>query len=182
MARSISDAWQHASVLIPLRFPLRRTPREVSADPMSPWHVSALLSTAIETATLAARLLPSSSSGPQPTLDSMASSLNIQGNHTISTLQMSIGDNRATRSHSAKNSLDMELSSVIETQESARVNSENHVYAQTLAQRSVSRGNEEQDLVYHSLFSNDEEAPMPPPTNRFVHRLSDRQYILCATY
>lgn len=57
-------------------------------DPGSPWHVSGLFSTALETMTLPSRLR--SRNGQRETLDQLASAINVNGNQNIAKLQMSI--------------------------------------------------------------------------------------------
>lgn len=57
-------------------------------DRRSPWHVSALFATALESMTLPARLKPMN--GIRYSLDELAASLNVNGNQNIAKLQMSI--------------------------------------------------------------------------------------------
>lgn len=57
-------------------------------DPGSPWHVSGLFSTALETMTLPSRLR--SRNGQRETLDQLSSAINVNGNQNIAKLQMSI--------------------------------------------------------------------------------------------
>jgi hypothetical protein len=64
-------------------------PPYITMDQRSPWHVSALYSTAIESMTLPARLRVQN--GQRQTLDEIAGSLNVNGNQRIAKLQMSIG-------------------------------------------------------------------------------------------
>lgn len=69
--------------------PLNNLPAYVKLDQNSPWHVSALISTALESMTLPSRL--KSKNGTQETLDELAAALNVNGNQNIAKLQMSIG-------------------------------------------------------------------------------------------
>ena len=57
-------------------------------DTGSPWHVSGLLSTALETMTLPSRLR--GGNGQRETLHLLASAINVNGNQNIAKLQMSI--------------------------------------------------------------------------------------------
>jgi hypothetical protein len=63
-------------------------PHYVSVDRKSPWHVSALLSTALESMTLPSRLR--AQNGLRQSLDEIAGVLNVNGNQNIARLQMSI--------------------------------------------------------------------------------------------
>jgi hypothetical protein len=63
-------------------------PHYVSIDRKSPWHVSALLSTALESMTLPSRLR--AQNGLWQSLDETAGALNVNGNKNIAKLQMSI--------------------------------------------------------------------------------------------
>lgn len=101
-ARSISKVSSEASVFIPLTFPSKPLPSYVSIDSHSPWHVSALFSTAMESMTLPSRLR--NNNGKRESLDDLAASLNVNGNQNIAKLQMSIenepqenGDDRTGR-------------------------------------------------------------------------------------
>jgi hypothetical protein len=64
-------------------------PAYLTIDPRSPWHVSALFSTALESMTLPSRLRIKN--GQRQTLDEIAGALNVNGNQNIAKLQMSIG-------------------------------------------------------------------------------------------
>ncbi|KLU83516.1 hypothetical protein MAPG_02574 [Magnaporthiopsis poae ATCC 64411] len=89
-ARTLTELYKQASVLIPFSMP--RSPashRGLSSqlDTTSRWHTSALLATALETATLPSRL----KRGPNSdSMDGMAEWLNVMGKQTIATLQMDV--------------------------------------------------------------------------------------------
>lgn len=89
-ARALTELYKQASVLIPFSMP--RSPasyRGLSSqlDTTSRWHTSALLATALETATLPSRL----KRGPNSdSMDGMAEWLNVMGKQTIATLQMDV--------------------------------------------------------------------------------------------
>jgi hypothetical protein len=66
-------------------------PTYVSLNRQSLWHVSALLSTSLESITLPSRLKVQH--GVQIPLDELAGALNVNGNQNIAKLQMSVGPN-----------------------------------------------------------------------------------------
>jgi hypothetical protein len=68
-------------------------PKYVLLDPHSQWHVSALLSTALESMTLPLRL--KLQDGSRQTLDQLVNALNINGNQNIAKLRMSIDQKTA---------------------------------------------------------------------------------------
>ncbi|KAI0997660.1 hypothetical protein K3495_g10527 [Podosphaera aphanis] len=92
-AKSIAEIAPQATLFTPIALPSKGLPRNVTMDQNSQWHVSALLSLAVETMTLPSRLKPSNSG--RATLDQLFSSLNVNGNQKIAMLRMSI-DPKAT--------------------------------------------------------------------------------------
>jgi hypothetical protein len=84
-ARSISEITSQASIFIPMSMPSTMLPSYVMLDHKSQWHVSGLLSTALESMTLPSRLKAS-----RETLDQLSNALNINGNQNIAKLRMSI--------------------------------------------------------------------------------------------
>ncbi|GJC86834.1 protein DML1 [Colletotrichum liriopes] len=90
-ARTVKDLCEHASMLVPMALPQTRLRSNINMDLQSPWHATALLGTAMETAGLPSRLNSSSTgSGLQATLTDLVSGLNLRGRQTMSRLQMSI--------------------------------------------------------------------------------------------
>lgn len=71
----------------------------------SQWHVSALLSTAIETMTLPSRLKIQGSR--RETIDQLVNALNINGNQKIAKLRMSIDQKEALNGHSRPGRLEV---------------------------------------------------------------------------
>lgn len=69
-------------------------PSYVTMDTHSPWHISGLLSTALESMTLPSRL-----KNGRETLDQLASALNVNGNQNIAKLRMSIDQKTALNEH-----------------------------------------------------------------------------------
>ncbi|KAK3900166.1 tubulin domain-containing protein, partial [Staphylotrichum tortipilum] len=84
-ARTLAEVYKQASVVVPLAVPAR-LPSTVRLDRTSPWHTSALLATAVESATLPARLRDPLR---RDTLGGMADVLNAMGHQNIAGLQMS---------------------------------------------------------------------------------------------
>lgn len=77
------------SLFVPLSFPsTSKLPTYVSVNSQSHWHVSALLSTAIESMTLPSRLKAQNKSLQR--LDQFENALNINGSQNIAKLRMSI--------------------------------------------------------------------------------------------
>jgi hypothetical protein len=95
-ARSISEIASQASLFIPMTIP-STLPSYVTLDPVSQWHVSGLLSTALESMTLPSRLKLQHES--RKNLDQLASSLNINGNQNIAKLRMSIDQKSELSGH-----------------------------------------------------------------------------------
>ncbi|OBR13850.1 Misato Segment II myosin-like domain-containing protein [Colletotrichum higginsianum IMI 349063] len=90
-ARTIKDLCEHASMLVPMALPQTRLCSNINMDLQSPWHATALLGTAMETAGFPSRLNSGSNgSGLQATLSDLVSGLNQRGRQTMSRLQMSI--------------------------------------------------------------------------------------------
>ncbi|KAL8294234.1 hypothetical protein RB597_008017 [Gaeumannomyces tritici] len=89
-ARALTELYKQASIVVPFSMPRSLashkalTSRLVTA---SRWHTSALLASALETATLPSRL----KRGPNSdNMDRMAEWLNVMGKQTIATLQMDV--------------------------------------------------------------------------------------------
>ncbi|KPM46211.1 Protein DML1 [Neonectria ditissima] len=88
-AQSIEQLCTQASTLVPLALPETDLPTGISVDSRSPWHTSAAMATAIETATLPSRLLQGNDAQPV-SLDYLAESLNPAGNQPLASIQMSL--------------------------------------------------------------------------------------------
>ncbi|KAK7727553.1 mtDNA inheritance, partitioning of the mitochondrial organelle [Cytospora paraplurivora] len=88
-AKSLTEMYKQASLVIPLAIPSSLPPRvrnALSLDPSSAWHTSALLSAAMESATLPSRLKDPAN---RETLGHMTDRLNVHGKQTVANLQMS---------------------------------------------------------------------------------------------
>ncbi|PSR83777.1 tubulin domain-domain-containing protein [Coniella lustricola] len=91
-AKSLTELYKQASLLIPISIPSTLSPRlrqTLALDTSSAWHTSALLSAAIESATLPSRLKDTEN---RETLGTMADMLNVHGKQTVADLQMSFAD------------------------------------------------------------------------------------------
>lgn len=92
-ARTMVEAHAQASIVIPLAIPTLplKSLHSATFDPTSMWHTSALLATAIETATLPFRINQFGSAGQQgDSLANLADLLNATGKQTVANLQMSV--------------------------------------------------------------------------------------------
>ncbi|CAK7228063.1 mtDNA inheritance, partitioning of the mitochondrial organelle [Sporothrix bragantina] len=94
-ARTLVEAYTQASLIIPLAVPPLplKSVLPSTFDPASTWHTSALLATAIETATFPTRLrqLGSGSTGQGgDSLANLVDLLNATGKQTVANLQMSV--------------------------------------------------------------------------------------------
>ena len=78
---------RESSLIVPLRVP-NSLPPYVHLNLSSAWHRSALLATAVETASLPSRLKAISTSQPR-TFSYLMDTLNPQGNHPVATVELS---------------------------------------------------------------------------------------------
>jgi hypothetical protein len=91
-------------LIIPMAMPpSTMLPRYVILDPHSQWHVSGLLSTALESMTLPSRLKPHNMS--LQTLDQLGNALNINGSQNIAKLRMGIEQKSEPNGHQQSESL-----------------------------------------------------------------------------
>jgi hypothetical protein len=84
-AKSLVEIYKQASTVIPVALP-QHLPRSVALDASSKWQTSALMATALETATLASRLRDRAN---RDTLGNMGDLLNSMGKQSLVGLQMS---------------------------------------------------------------------------------------------
>ena len=87
-ARALHDLSRHASQYVPISNVPRYLPGYVSIDPMSTWHTSALLATAVESVTLPCRLR--GDGRKRTTFDDFEVALNTNGNQRIARLTFSV--------------------------------------------------------------------------------------------
>ncbi|KAL6894935.1 tubulin domain-containing protein [Trichoderma evansii] len=89
-ALSLNEACAQASMVVPLAVPEGRLPNGVGLDNSSVWNVSALLSTAAESASLPSRRRLDGKTQPVSMAD-MAECLNVSGRQTLANMRMSVG-------------------------------------------------------------------------------------------
>ncbi|PMD23979.1 tubulin nucleotide-binding domain-like protein [Hyaloscypha hepaticicola] len=109
IARSLSEIAPQASLFIPMTLPTAKLPPYVTIDPQSPWHVSGLLSAALESMSLPSRL--KMTNGSRQTMDRLISALNINGNQNIAKLRMSVDQTAAPNGHHRPGRLDAPVES-----------------------------------------------------------------------
>ncbi|ROW12662.1 hypothetical protein VMCG_00173 [Cytospora schulzeri] len=88
-AKSLTEMYKQASLVIPIALPSSlpaRVRESLSVDASSRWHTAALLSAAVESATLPSRLRDPAN---RETLGHMTDRLNVHGKQTVANLQMS---------------------------------------------------------------------------------------------
>ncbi|KAL7787026.1 tubulin domain-containing protein [Trichoderma ceciliae] len=91
-ALTLNQVCAQASMVVPLAIPesQSRFPPGIAMDNGSPWHVSALLATAAESASLQSRLRLDGKSQAMNLAD-MARGLNVSGQQTLANMRMSVG-------------------------------------------------------------------------------------------
>ena len=80
-----------------MTMPSSRLPSEIIVDPTSQWHVSALLSTALETMTLPSRL--KARGGSRGTIDQLVNATNVNGNQNVAKIRMSVNQRAVVNGH-----------------------------------------------------------------------------------
>ncbi|KAK3302258.1 tubulin domain-containing protein [Chaetomium strumarium] len=85
-ARTLTEIYKQASVVVPLAVPERLPGAGIQLDPASRWHTSALLAAAVESAMLPSRL---KDAARRETMGGMADVLNAMGKQSVAGLQMS---------------------------------------------------------------------------------------------
>lgn len=151
-AKALAEVYTQVDTAVPLSIPSPTHP-SYTLDPTSKWHFSALLSTALESATLPTRLRASPAS-----LSDLSTALNVQGHHTISRLRMGIGAGRGAKG-AVDDVLDVDLFDLTGEARSRKKEYVSSSYGRVLSQRG-----EQSDLVYESLFGD----PPHPTTTRYV--------------
>lgn len=87
-ARALTSVYGLASIVVPLSLPERLPAATARAlDASSPWHVSALLASAVESVTLPSRMRDPAR---RETLSGLAEALNTMGKQSVAGLQMSV--------------------------------------------------------------------------------------------
>lgn len=89
VAQSVRGLCSLATMLVPLALPEKKLPSYINYRHDSPWYLSAIFSTAAETATLQPRI--AASSQQQCSLGSLAENLNLCGRQTLASIGMDVG-------------------------------------------------------------------------------------------
>jgi len=105
-AKSFSEIASQASLFIPMAMPSAMLPSYVTMDSHSQWHVSGLLSTALESMTLPSRLKIN-----RQTLDQLANTLNVNGGQNIAKIRLSIDQKSALNGHQPPSRLEVRAQS-----------------------------------------------------------------------
>ncbi|RGP69748.1 dml1 [Fusarium longipes] len=136
IAHSIEQLCTQASTVVPLALPEEDISASVSIDRRSPWHTSALMAAAIETATLPSRLTQGSSEQPG-SLDVLAESLNVNGNQPLASMHMSLAP---TKDSPEESRIDVDFFQIGKTwsrQKIARFDTHKHVFGEILSCRDL---------------------------------------------
>lgn len=156
-AKSLTELYKQASIVVPIALPSAPSPRLrriLSLDASSAWHTSALLSVAIESAALPSRTKDASN---RDTLGDIVDLLNVHGKQSVANLQMSVsGENGVPRSEDAGDEpkdgvrLDVDFRPADEVGESAvRLRNGYHrsskIFSQVLASRGEKVDNDGED-------------------------------------
>lgn len=151
-AQSLSQLYTQASMVVPLAVPEGRLPPTVSLDTASPWHVSALLATAAETATLPSRLI-SDAEHSVGSLGDLAEALNPSGNQKLASMSMAVGPH--VEQAGDKHRPDISLSQIGHGQTPNR----NRRPPKLFGQLSTLRGNRRSDMVEDATSSRLDQRP-----------------------
>ncbi|KAI1374648.1 tubulin nucleotide-binding domain-like protein [Hypoxylon crocopeplum] len=101
-ARALAELNSQASLVVPMALPESPLPSTVRLDSSSRWHVSALLSAALESTTLYTRL-KTTDRAYSSNLANMTDLLNVFGKQTIANLEMSISETQRPRQNGGTN-------------------------------------------------------------------------------
>ncbi|KAJ4116209.1 mtDNA inheritance, partitioning of the mitochondrial organelle [Fusarium equiseti] len=135
-AHSIEQLCTQASTVVPLALPEEDMSTAVSIDRRSPWHTSALMAAAIETATLPSRLTQDSSE-QTGSLDILAESLNVNGNQPLASMHMSLAPVKDTPEDSRIHVDFFQVGRTWSRQHIARLNTYKHVFGEILSCRDI---------------------------------------------
>ncbi|CAJ0542118.1 Ff.00g083900.m01.CDS01 [Fusarium sp. VM40] len=135
-AHSIEQLCTQSSTLVPMALPEEDLSAGVSMDRRSPWHTSALMAAAIETATLPSRL----AQGPsvqQSSLDIMAESLNVNGNQPLASMRMSLAAEKEASEDSRIDVNFFQVGRAWSRQYIGRKETQNHVFGEIKSYRDL---------------------------------------------
>lgn len=132
VANSIAQLSGQASTVVPLALPEGKLPAGVDINARSPWHVSALMASAIETATLPSRLTRDHVKQPSSLAD-LAENLNAAGNQPLASLQMSLA---TTKDDAEDARIDIDFFQIgRQKHDRGRGGSDPHIFGQVLSSR-----------------------------------------------
>lgn len=135
-ALSIEQLCTQSTTVVPLALPEEDMTTSVSMDRRSPWHTSALMAAAIETATLSSRLTQGSSE-QAGSLDVLAESLNVNGNQPLASMRMSLAPAKDSPEDSRINVDFFQVGRVWSRQHVARLDTHKHVFGEILSYRDL---------------------------------------------
>ncbi|KAF5673085.1 DML1-like protein [Fusarium heterosporum] len=135
-AHSIGQLCTQSSMLVPMALPEGDLSAGVSMDRRSPWHTSALMAAAIETATLPSRLVQGLSV-EHSSLDILAESLNVNGNQPLASIHMSLASTRDASEDSRVNMDFFQVGRSWSRQHVARLDTHKHVFGEILSYRDL---------------------------------------------
>ncbi|GKU01837.1 hypothetical protein FLAG1_07013 [Fusarium langsethiae] len=148
-AHSIEQLCTQSSTVVPLALPEEDMPASVSMDRRSPWHTSALMAAAIETATLPSRLTQGSSE-QAGSLDVLAESLNVNGNQPLASMRMSLAPAKDSPEDSRINVDFFQIGRAWSRQHVARLDTHKHVFGEILSYRDLDPlGHDDEDAAQH---------------------------------
>jgi hypothetical protein len=135
-AHSIEQLCTQSSMLVPMALPEEDLSAGISMDRRSPWHTSALMAAAIETATLPSRL----AQGPsvqQSSLDILAESLNVNGNQPLASMRMSLAAEKEASEDSRIDVNFFQVGRAWSRQRIGRKDTRNHVFGEITSYRDL---------------------------------------------
>ncbi|KAM0349289.1 hypothetical protein ACHAPU_003698 [Fusarium lateritium] len=135
-AHSIEQLCTQSSMLVPMALPEEDLSAGVSMDRRSPWHTSALMAAAIETATLPSRLAQGSSV-QHSSLDILAESLNVNGNQPLASIHMSLASARDASDDSRVNVDFFQVGRSWSRQHVGRLDTHKHVFGEISSYRDL---------------------------------------------
>ncbi|KAF4331662.1 DML1-like protein [Fusarium beomiforme] len=136
IAHSIEQLCTQATTVVPMALPEEDLSARVSLDRRSPWHTSAVMAAAIETATLHSRLVQGSSEQPS-SLDDLAESLNVNGNQPLASISMSLAPAKDSPEDSRVNVDFFQIGRTWSRQHITRLDTHKHVFGELLSYRDL---------------------------------------------
>ncbi|KAF4456926.1 protein DML1 [Fusarium austroafricanum] len=136
IAHSIEQLCTQATTVVPMALLEDDLSAGVSLDRRSPWHTSALMAAAIETATLPSRTAQGSSKQPGFLAD-LAESLNVDGNQPLASMHMSLAPSKDSSEDNRTNVDFFQVGRDWSRQHIARLDTHKHVFGEILSYRDL---------------------------------------------